>query len=227
MFAKSSGTTNDRSKYIPISQESLKNCHFKGGIDMLSLYCDNFPDTNIFNGKGLMLGGSKQSNTNVQFTDGDLSALLINNFPFWVNMHRLPDLETALMKNWDKKLDLICHQSLNANVTNITGVPSWMLILLNRIIEKSGANNILEIWPNLELFMRGGVNFGPYINQFKKLIPSEKMNSGLQEAFQDKNLHWAQKAAVYTFSLGIFFIGLSRTFPSFNNLLMGIFRCNG
>ena len=176
MFAKSSGTTNDRSKYIPISEESLKNCHFKGGRDMLSLYCNNFPDTNIFNGKGLMLGGSKESNTTFQFTDGDLSALLIDNFPFWVNMHRVPDLETSLMKDWDKKLDMICEQALNSNITNITGVPSWMLVLFHRMIETSGAKNILEIWPNLELFMHGGVNFGPYINQFERFIPSEKMN---------------------------------------------------
>ena len=176
MFAKSSGTTNDRSKYIPITEESLKSCHFKGGKDMLSLYCNNFPSTRIFNGKGLMLGGSKESNANFQFTDGDLSALLIDNFPFWVNMHRVPDLETVLMKDWDKKLDKMCNQALNSNVTNITGVPSWMLVLFHRMIEKSGAKNILEIWPNLELFMHGGVNFGPYINQFERFIPSEKMN---------------------------------------------------
>lgn len=176
MFAKSSGTTNDRSKYIPISEESLKNCHFKGGKDMLSLYCNNFTNTNIFNGKGLMLGGSKESNTTFQFVDADLSALLLDNFPFWVNMHRVPDLETALMKDWDKKLDMMCEQALNSNVTNITGVPSWMLVLFNRMIEKSGAKNILEIWPNLELYMHGGVNFGPYINQFKRFIPSENMN---------------------------------------------------
>ena len=112
---------------------------------MLSLYCNNFPNTNIFNGKGLMLGGSKESNTTFQFTDGDLSALLIDNFPFWVNMHRVPDLETSLMKDWDKKLDMMCEQALNSNVTNITGVPSWMLVLFHRMIEKSRAKNILEI----------------------------------------------------------------------------------
>ncbi|HJM16725.1 MAG TPA: GH3 auxin-responsive promoter family protein [Flavobacteriales bacterium] len=176
MFAKSSGTTNDRSKYIPVTEESLKSCHFKGGKDMLSMYCNNFPNTRIFNGKGLMLGGSKESNTTFQFTDGDLSALLIDNFPFWVNMHRVPDLKTSLMKDWDKKLEKMCEQSLNSNVTNITGVPSWMLVLFHRMIERSGAKDILEIWPNLELFMHGGVNFGPYINQFEKFIPSEKMN---------------------------------------------------
>ena len=143
---------------------------------MLSLYCNNFPSTRIFNGKGLMLGGSKESNRNFQFTDGDLSALLIDNFTFWVNMHRVPDLKTSLMKDWDKKLEKMCHQSLNSNVTNITGVPSWMLVLFHRMIEKSGAKDISEIWPNLELFMHGGVNFGPYIHQFEKFIPSEKMN---------------------------------------------------
>ena len=176
MFAKSSGTTNDRSKYIPITEQSLKSCHLKAGKDMLSLYCNNFPSTEIFNGKGLMLGGSMDSNSKFKFTDGDLSALLIDNFPFWVNIQRVPDLKTALMKDWDKKLENICEQSLKANITSITGVPSWMLVLFHKLIERSGAKNILEIWPKLELFMHGGVNFGPYVNQFERFIPSDKMN---------------------------------------------------
>ena len=105
-FARSSGTTNDKSKYIPISKDSLEDCHFKGGKDMLSLYCNNFPETNLYNGKGLMLGGSLEQNKTYRYTDGDLS-ILINNFPFWVNMHRSPDLQTALLKDWELKLDLI------------------------------------------------------------------------------------------------------------------------
>ena len=175
-FAKSSGTTNSKSKYIPISVDSLEDCHFKGGKDMLSLYCNNFPDTNIYNGKGLMLGGSQEENSLHSFTDGDLSAILINNFPFWVNIHRIPDLKTALLKDWETKLELICMQALQEDVTNITGVPSWVLVLMNKMLEKTGATNILEIWPNLELYMHGGVNFSPYKTQFEKLIPSNKMN---------------------------------------------------
>ena len=173
-LAKSSGTTNDSSKYIPISVDSLYDCHYKGGKDMLSLYCNNFPSSNMFNGKGLMLGGSLQNNSNN--IEGDLSAIIISNFPFWVNIHRSPDLKTALLKEWEKKLDLIVNQVLNENITNITGVCSWVLLLLHKIIERSGANNIIEVWPNLELYMHGGVNFGPYEDQFRNLIPFEKMN---------------------------------------------------
>ena len=175
-FAKSSGTTNDKSKYIPITKESLEECHYKGGKDMLSLYCNNFPETNLYNGKGLMLGGSLETNSVYNYTDGDLSAILINNFPFWVNMHRSPDLKTALLKDWELKLDLILKQSLHENITNITGVCSWVLVLLNKAIEVSNSKNIMDIWPNLELYMHGGVNFSPYKNQFENLIPSKNMN---------------------------------------------------
>ena len=110
------------------------------------------------------------------YTDGDLSAILINNFPFWVNMHRSPDLKTALLKDWELKLDLILKQSLHENITNITGVCSWVLVLLNKAIEVSNSKNIMDIWPNLELYMHGGVNFSPYKNQFENLIPSKNMN---------------------------------------------------
>ena len=129
-FAKSSGTTNSKSKFIPITKESLYDCHFKAGKDMLSLYENNFPKTNIYNGKGLMLGGALAKSENGEFKDGDLSAILLYEFPFWVNYHRVPDIETALMKEWDEKLDKIAKQAVNENITNLTGVPSWMLILL-------------------------------------------------------------------------------------------------
>ena len=198
-FARSSGTTNDKSKYIPISKDSLEDCHFKGGKDMLSLYCNNFPETNLYNGKGLMLGGSLEHNNTYRYTDGDLSAILINNFPFWVNMHRSPDLQTALLKDWELKLDLITDKALREDITNITGVCSWVLVLLNKIIEKSGADSIQEVWPNLELYMHGGVNFSPYKNQFDNLIPVENMNYlegynasegffGIQDQIQKKDL---------------------------------------
>ena len=175
-FAKSSGTTNSKSKFIPISKESLHDCHFKGGKDMLSLYENNFPKTNIYNGKGLMLGGAIKSSENGFSKEGDLSAILLNEFPFWVNLHRVPDIETALMGEWEEKLERIAKQAVNENITNLTGVPSWMLILLKRILAISGKENILEVWPNLELYMHGGVNFEPYRSEFEKLIPTKKMN---------------------------------------------------
>ena len=175
-LAKSSGTTNSNSKYIPVTNESLHQCHFKGGKDMLALYTNNFPNKNIYNGKGLMLGGSINQNTNKKIYSGDLSAILIKEFPFWVNYHRIPDMKTALMSNWEQKITYITEQAIKENITNITGVPSWMLILLKNILTKSKKNNLLEIWPNLELYMHGGVNFKPYKDLFKELIPTKEMN---------------------------------------------------
>ena len=176
LFAKSSGTTNSRSKFIPITRESLKSNHFKAGKDMLSLYENNFNSLSIYKGKGLMLGGSLKKSSKGNYTDGDLSAILLSEFPLWVNHHRIPDIKTALMRDWENKLNLIAKQAIKTNITNITGVPSWMLILLKRILKISGKKDITKVWPNLELYMHGGVNFEPYKNQFKKLIPSKKMN---------------------------------------------------
>lgn len=175
-FAKSSGTTNSQSKFIPITKESLDECHYKAGKDMLSIYCNNFKESKIFEGKGLMLGGSQEKNNIYNFTDGDLSAILIDNFPFWVKMQRIPDRETALMDKWEDKLQLIYKQAVKENITSITGVPSWMLLLLKKIKEKEGLNHLKEIWPNLELYIHGGVNFSPYQKQFEDLIPSRDMN---------------------------------------------------
>ena len=173
-FAKSSGTTNAKSKFIPLSKETLYNCHYKGGKDMLALYLNSNPNSKMFDGKGIILGGYQENNN--KYIDADLSAILLKNFPFWVNMHRIPDIKTAVMKDWNKKLEEITNQSINQNVTNLSGVPSWMLLLLQNIVLTTGANNISEIWPNLELYMHGGINFSPYQNQFNKLIPSIKMN---------------------------------------------------
>ncbi len=175
-FAKSSGTTNSISKYIPVTKNSLVDCHFKAGKDMLSLYGNNFVNMDIYNGKGLMLGGSICYSNDGKFKDGDLSAILLDEFPFWVNHHRVPDIETALMAKWEEKLERIATQSIHENITNLTGVPSWMLILLKRILKKSGKKNILEVWPNLELYMHGGINFEPYREKFKELIPGSQMN---------------------------------------------------
>ncbi len=175
-FAKSSGTTNAQSKYIPITKESLIESHYKAGKDMICLYCHNFPETKIFNGKGIMLGGSQKKNKENTFIDGDLSAILLDNFPFWVNMHRIPDKKTALMSNWEKKIELIAEQASKNNITNLTGVPSWMLILLNKVKEKASVSDLTELWPNIELFMHGGINFSPYKEQFENLFPSNKLN---------------------------------------------------
>lgn len=175
-FAKSSGTTNNKSKYITITKDSLYDCHFKGGKDMLSLYQNNFPNTDIYNGKGLMLGGALAKDKPGKYKIGDLSAILLDEFPFWVNYHRVPDIETALMSNWEEKIERIAQQAVNENITNLTGIPSWMLLLLKRVLKISGKKNILQVWPNLELYMHGGVNFEPYRDQFETLIPSKKMN---------------------------------------------------
>lgn len=176
-FAKSSGTTSDKSKFIPMTQEALEDCHFKCGKDMLSIYCNNYPDSKIFSGKSLTLGGSHQANThNADSYFGDLSAIIMQNLPIWAEIIRTPDLTIALMGEWEEKLERIAHTTIEEDVTNLAGVPSWMLILLQRVMQISGANNIHEVWPNLELFMHGGVNFAPYREQFKQLLPSPHMH---------------------------------------------------
>ena len=175
-FAKSSGTTNDRSKFIPVSEESLEECHFKGGKDLLSIYCDNRPDTKIFTGKCLVLGGSHQINQlNTDSCYGDLSAVLIKNLPFWAEFYRTPDMSIALMDNFEEKVEKMALATIDVNVTNISGVPTWNLVLAKRILEITGKSNLLEVWPNLEFYFHGAVNFNPYREQFKKLIPSADM----------------------------------------------------
>lgn len=176
-FAKSSGTTSDKSKFIPVTNESLEDCHFKGGKDLLSIYCSNHPDTGLFNGKLLSLGGSHQVNSfdNDSFY-GDLSAILIQNLPLWVQIFRTPEISIALMDEWEEKIERIARTTIEEDVTNISGVPSWTLVLLNRILEITGKKNISEVWPNLELFIHGAVNFKPYVDQFNRLIPNPAMN---------------------------------------------------
>ncbi len=176
-FAKSSGTTADRSKFIPISQESLSDCHYRAGKDVLSLYCYNKPRSKIFDGKGLIMGGShKVSEINNQAYFGDLSAVLLQNAPALGSFFRTPGLSLALLDNWEEKLDKVAHATYSQNVTNISGVPSWNLVLLKHVLEITGRNHILEVWPNLELFIHGGVSFAPYKSQFEKIIPSPEMN---------------------------------------------------
>ena len=175
-FAKSSGTTSDRSKFIPVSEESLEECHFKGGKDLLSMYCDNRPNAKIFTGKCLVLGGSHQINQlNTDSSFGDLSAVLIKNLPFWAEFYRTPDMSIALMDNFEEKVEKMARATIDVNVTNISGVPTWNIVLAKRVLEITGKDNLLEVWPNLELYFHGAVNFKPYREQFKKLIPSDDM----------------------------------------------------
>ncbi len=176
-FAKSSGTTNSKSKFIPVSKEALENCHFRGGKDILAIYTSLFPDTGILKGKGLTLGGSHQiNNINNDSYYGDLSAIIIQNLPFWADFIRTPDTSIVLMDEWEEKLNKMTEATLNENVTSLSGVPSWFLVLLKHILQVSGKSNIHEIWPNLELFVHGGVSFTPYREQYKNILPSAKMN---------------------------------------------------
>ena len=142
---------------------------------MLALYLESNPNSKMFDGKGIILGGTIMNKLK-GYSEGDLSAILLSNFPSWVNFHRSPKLSTALMKDWEEKLKLIVDEISKQNITNLSGVPSWILIILKKVLEKTGANNILEVWPKLELYMHGGVNFGPYKKQFQNIIPSNKMN---------------------------------------------------
>ncbi|CAM1345063.1 GH3 auxin-responsive promoter family protein [Tenacibaculum amylolyticum] len=172
-FAKSSGTTNAKSKFIPVSDEALEGCHFKAGKDMLCLYINNNEDAKLFTGKGLRLGGSSAIYEDNDTHFGDLSAIIIENMPFWADYSSAPKQEVALMSEWETKMDAIIDETIHENITSLAGVPSWMLVLLNKVLEKTGKDNILEVWPNLEVYFHGGVNFKPYIEQYKKLIPSK------------------------------------------------------
>lgn len=169
-FAKSSGTTNAKSKFIPISEESLEKCHFKAGKDMLSIYANNHPENQLFTNKNLRLGGSSEVYENFNTKYGDLSAILIENLPFWVEITTTPSKKVSLMHEWETKLKAIVSEVQNENVGSLTGVPSWMLVLLQRVLKDSGKENISELWPNLEVFFHGGISFLPYKDQYKKII---------------------------------------------------------
>jgi GH3 auxin-responsive promoter len=176
-FAKSSGTTNDKSKFIPVSIEALEDCHYRGGRDVMAIYSSMYPETKLFKGKGLTLGGSHQiSGLNDETYYGDLSAILIQNLPFWMEFIKTPNQEIALMDQWEQKLKKLAMATMQENVTSLAGVPSWMLVLIKYILAQSGKRTLLEIWPNLELFIHGGVSFIPYREQYMKLIPSREMH---------------------------------------------------
>ena len=171
-FAKSSGTTNNKSKFIPVSKEALEDCHYKGGKDLLSIYCNNYPVKNVFEGKTLMLGGSHEiSALSDSMNEGDLSAIIVENLPFWVQYQQSPDKEIALMSQWEKKIELMVEQSIDEDISSLSGVPSWTLVFANKVLEKTGKENLQEVWPNFELYMHGGINFEPYRKSFQKLFP--------------------------------------------------------
>ena len=172
-FAKSSGTTNAKSKFIPVSDDALEYCHLKAGKDMLCLYINNNENTQLFTGKSLRLGGSSDVYKDNNSYFGDLSAIIIENMPLWADFSSAPSQEVALMSEWETKMEAIIDETINENITSLVGVPSWMLVLLNRILERTGKENILEVWPNLEVYFHGGVNFNPYREQYKRIIPKK------------------------------------------------------
>ncbi len=176
-YAKSSGTTNDKSKFIPVSRQALKDTHYRGGTDAVVWYLRNNPKSNLFGGKALILGGSHQPNYNVAGSlVGDLSAILIENINPLVNLVRVPKKETALLSDFEEKRDRIAREAMHKNVTNLSGVPSWMMSVINRVLELAGTDNLCDVWPNLEVFFHGGVAFTPYRQQYERLIPSAKMH---------------------------------------------------
>lgn len=170
-FAKSSGTTNSKSKFLPVSIESLEDCHYAASKDLLCLYLNNNPDSELFLGKSLRLGGSKELYEKNGTVFGDLSAILIDNMPFWAEFSSTPGNEVSLMSDWETKMQAIVDETINENVTSLVGVPSWVLVLLNNVIETTQKKNLFEVWPNLEAYFHGGVSFDPYVEQYKKLLP--------------------------------------------------------
>lgn len=176
-FAKSSGTTSDKSKFIPISKEALDDNHYKAGKDVLALYLRECPDSKFMSGKCLVIGGSHQINQlNADSFYGDLSAVMLQNMPLYGQLIRTPDLSIALMEEWEEKIEMMAHTVIHENVTYIAGVPTWTIVLIKRILEISGAKNLCEVWPNLELYIHGGVSFKPYRKQFETFIPSPSMH---------------------------------------------------
>ncbi len=175
-FAKSSGTTSDKSKFIPVTKEAIDDCHMRGPKDVFAQYIKNFPETKILKGKTLTLGGSHRiNNSNNDSYYGDLSAILLENVPFWADFLRTPTTEVALIEEFEEKIEKIIETALDQNITSFSGVPSWYLVLFKKVLEKTGKSNLLEVWPNMEVFVHGGVNFEPYREQYRKLIPSNNM----------------------------------------------------
>jgi len=172
-FAKSSGTTSGKSKFIPVSIESLEDCHYAASKDLLCMYLNNNEGSQLFTGKGLRLGGSKELYQENGTVFGDLSAILIDNMPFWAEFSSTPSNKVSLMSEWETKMAAIVNETINENVTSLAGVPSWMLVLLNNVLDKTEKNSLFDIWPNLEVFFHGGVSFNPYIDQYRNILPKK------------------------------------------------------
>jgi len=173
-FAKSSGTTNAKSKFIPVSPESLEDCHYAASKDLLCLYLNNNENSQLFTGKSLRLGGSKQLYRENGTVFGDLSAILIDNMPFWASYSSTPNNEISLMSDFEKKMQAVVNFTMKEHVTSIAGVPSWMLVLLNNVMQTTNKADLTKVWPDLEVYFHGGVSFEPYKAQYQKIIPSEK-----------------------------------------------------
>ena len=176
-YAKSSGTTNDKSKFIPVSDRGLQHLHYAGGRDSVAVYLRNRPDSRLFTGRSLILGGSHQPNYDSPSSRvGDLSAILNENASPFVRLFRVPSKTTALLEDFDRKRELIAEETFDKNVTSIAGVPSWMMAVIMKVLERAGAKTLDEVWPNLEVFFHGGVAFTPYREQYHRLIPSARMS---------------------------------------------------
>lgn len=172
-FAKSSGTTRAKSKFIPVSPESLEDCHYAASKDLLCMYLNNNEDSQLFTGKSLRLGGSKELYKQNGTAFGDLSAILIDNMPFWAEFSSTPSNKVSLMSDWEHKMEAIVNETIDENVTSLAGVPSWMLVLLNNVLETTGNESLHDIWPNLEVYFHGGVSFTPYKDQYKNILPNK------------------------------------------------------
>ncbi|MCV6631746.1 MAG: GH3 auxin-responsive promoter family protein [Flavobacteriaceae bacterium] len=195
-YAKSSGTTNAKSKFIPVSAEALEDCHFKSGKDLLCLYLNNNENSQLFTGRSLRLGGSKELYEDNGTFFGDLSAILIDNMPFWAEFSSTPSHKVSLMSEWESKMKAIVQETIHENVTSMAGVPSWMLVLLNRVLEETGQSDLFEIWENLEVYFHGGVSFVPYREQYQNILPKDNFKYyeiyNASEGFfaiQDRNNH--------------------------------------
>ncbi len=209
-FAKSSGTTNDKSKFIPVSDEARKVCHYKGGQSCVASYLNLNPNSRLFDGKALILGGSHEiSNLAGHYRCGDLSAILIQNMPELANKVRVPSKDIALMAEWESKLEKIAATTVNENVTNLSGVPSWFMVLIKKMLHDNNKQYLTDIWPNLELFFHGGISFAPYREQYKKLIPSDKMHYvetyNASEGFFAVQNSLDEQSMLLLIDLGIFF----------------------
>ena len=209
-YAKSSGTTNDKSKFIPVSKAGLHNIHYAGGRDAVALYLAQNPHSRIFSGKGLILGGSHDPDCYVKNSSAsDLSAILIEHINPLVNFYRIPEKKIALLNDFEKKREQIARSAMNARVTNISGVPSWMLAVLKRILELKGTDNLTEVWPDLEVFFHGGVAFTPYSAQYKQLIPSDRMHYletyNASEGFFGLQNDWTDPAMLLMIDYDVFY----------------------